>query len=75
MSQKDLLDLYDQLSLSFSPIEKLFQTMSAIDANKHGSLPTNYGEIGERLSKQFKEDLYEVLTIYSDAKKSANNYS
>lgn len=61
MSQKDLLDLYDQLSLSFSPIEKLFQTMSAIDTEKHGSLTTNYGEIGERLSEQFKKDLHKLL--------------
>ena len=61
MSQKDLLDLYDQLSLSFSPIKKLFQTMSAIDAEKHGSLTTNYGEIGERLSEQFKKDLKTLL--------------
>lgn len=65
MSQKDLLDLYDQLSLSFSPIEKLFQTMSAIDTEKHGTLTTNYGEIGERLSEQFKKDLNELL-IQSD---------
>jgi hypothetical protein len=65
MSQKDLLDLYDQLSLTFSPIEKLFQTMSAIDTEKHGSLTTNYGEIGERLSEQFKKDLRELL-IQSD---------
>ncbi|SIO36668.1 hypothetical protein [Halodesulfovibrio marinisediminis] len=65
MSQKDLLDLYDQLSLSFSPIEKLFQTMSAIDAKKHGSLTTNYGEIGERLSEQFKKELHKLL-VQSD---------
>jgi hypothetical protein len=65
MPQKDLLDLYDQLSLSFSPIEKLFQTMSAIDTEKNGSLTTNYGEIGERLSEQFKKDLHELL-IQSD---------
>ncbi|MCT4536309.1 hypothetical protein [Halodesulfovibrio sp.] len=61
MSQKDSLDLYNQLSISFSPIEKLFQTMSAIDIEKHSSLTTNYGEIGERLSEQFKKDLKTLL--------------
>lgn len=60
MSQKDLLDIYDQLALSFSPIEKLFQTMSAIDTAKHGQLANNYGEIGERLSEQFKKELHEL---------------
>lgn len=61
MPQKDLLDVYDQLALSFSPIEKLFQTMSAIDAAKHGQLANNYGEIGERLSEYFKKDLHQLL--------------
>ena len=55
MPQKDLLDLYDQLILSFSPIEKLFHTMSTIDAKKYGQLANYYGEISERLSEQFKK--------------------
>jgi hypothetical protein len=61
MPQKDLLNIYDKLALSFSPIEKLFQTMSAIDSTKHGQLTNNYGEIGERLSEQFKKDLHQLL--------------
>jgi hypothetical protein len=61
MPQKDLLDIYDQLALSFSPIEKLFQTMSAIDSEKYGQLANNYGEIGGRLSEQFKNDLRQLL--------------
>lgn len=61
MSQKNLLDVYDHLVLSFSPIEKLFQTMSASDTEKHGQLANSYGEIGERLSERFRSDLKELL--------------
>ena len=34
---------------------------SASNATNYGSLTTNYGEIGERLSEQFKKDLHELL--------------
>jgi hypothetical protein len=35
--------------------------MPAIDTEKHGSLTISYGEIGERLSEQFKKDLFQRL--------------
>ncbi|MGX7950649.1 hypothetical protein [Oleidesulfovibrio alaskensis] len=61
MSEQDLATIYDELFLSFSPVAKLFQTMSAIDVGAHGPVANYYGEIGERLTDQFKADMQRLL--------------
>lgn len=50
MNSNELLSIYDELALSCSPIAKLFQTMSAIDPNTHGSLVQQF----ENLANAYK---------------------